>query len=76
MRINKESLQGFSVGEQRIKRFFAILPTYTREDKKGRWLERVTVIQEVGLEMNYGSTDFGHHKEWKNIQFVDKKAQA
>lgn len=70
MRLSKENLQDFSVGNQRIKRFFAILPTYTREDGKGRWLERVTVIQEVGLETN--SMDFGHRKEWKNIQFIDK----
>lgn len=76
MRLSKESLQDVPVGSQRVKRYFAILPTYTREDKKGRWLERVTVIQEVGLEMNYGSMDYGHHKEWKNIQFIDKKVQS
>lgn len=72
MRLNKENLQGFTVGSQRIKRFFAILPTYTRDDGKGRWLERVTVIQEIKLE-NCGSMDYGQHKEWKNIQFIDKK---
>lgn len=73
MRLKKESLQGFSAGNQRIKRYFAILPTYTRDDGKGRWLERVTVIQEIRSEASYGNIDFEHHKEWKNIQFIDKK---
>lgn len=76
MRLNKEDLQGFSVGNQRVKRFFAILPTYTREDGKGRWLERVTVLQEIVSETNNGSMDYAQYKEWRNLQFIDKKVQS
>lgn len=73
MKLNKEKPQDFSVGDQRTKTYFALFPTYTEEDAKGRWLERVTVLQEMAMEMNYGSMDFSVHKGWKNIRFIDKK---
>jgi len=57
-----------AIGDTRLISKFLILPK--RISREWRWLEKVTYRQECVDELNYGSMDYGHHKEWRDKEWV------
>jgi hypothetical protein len=59
-----------SYGDTRLISKFLLFPK--RINREWRWLEKVTYRQKCEKVMNYGSMDYGYHKEWVDKEWVDE----
>lgn len=66
--ISKSKFDNVSANETRIVTKFLFLPK--KINKTWRWLEKVSYQQMCVLVMNYGSMDYGYHKEWLDIAWL------
>lgn len=57
-----------AIGDTRLISKFLIFPK--RINRESRWLEKATYRQECEDVLNYGSMDYGTHKEWVNKEWV------
>lgn len=66
----KDKWEGIDSGTMKMVTKFLFIPK--RIKGEWRWLERTTYLQMCVTVMNYGSMDYGMHKEWEDIQWIDE----